>query len=107
MIGAPRNPMKERKNGMSHSKKTKRGRSLYIENWNPRARRFIAVCALCGREGYRPSILEEGFEKEGVAPDFEHRAIVAELTRVYSPLPLDSLGRCEVCAGNMDRKKED
>ena len=48
---------------MSHSKKTKRGSSLYIENWNPRARRFIAVCALCGREGYRPSILEEGFEK--------------------------------------------
>ena len=88
---------------MSHSKKTKRGRSLYIESWNPRARRFIAVCALCGKEGYRPSILEEGFEKEGGAPHFEHRAIVAELMKIYSPLPLDSLGRCEVCAASMDK----
>ena len=91
---------------MSHSKKTKRGRSLYIESWNPRARRFIAVCALCGKEGYRPSILEEGFEKEGGAPHFEHRAIAAELVKIYPPLPLDPLGRCEACARNMDRKEE-
>lgn len=90
---------------MSHSKKTKRGRSLYLDQWNPAARRFVVSCALCGREGYSPSIEKEGFEKEGDARNFEHRAAAAELMRVYPPLSLDALGRCEVCARAMEGKK--
>jgi hypothetical protein len=91
---------------MSHSKKTKRGRSLYLDTWHREGRRFVVSCALCGREGYAPSILEEGFEKEGGRANHEHAAVAAELMRIYSPLPLDDLGRCEVCARNMDRKKD-
>lgn len=82
---------------MSHSKMTKRGHSHYIESWNPRAKKFICTCVLCGAEGYKPSIEEEGF-----ADDAERRAILAELKRVYKPLPLDALGRCPDCAARQD-----
>ena len=41
---------------MSHSKYTKRGKSLYIEKWNPSAKRFINTCVICGAQGYNPSI---------------------------------------------------
>ena len=41
---------------MSHSKTTKKGYSLYIEKWNPKAKRYINTCALCGKQGYNPSI---------------------------------------------------
>ena len=85
---------------MSHSKMTKRGRSQYIEGWNPSAKRFINVCALCGARGYSPSIDEDGFvyNDEGRIADFEHRAIREELRRVLSPLSLDDDGLCEDCA---------
>ena len=92
---------------MSHSKKTKRGKSLYLDTWHREGRRFVVTCALCGREGYSPSILEEGFEKEGNVAKHEHSAVAAELMRIYKPLPLDALGRCEVCARAMDRRKEE
>ena len=90
---------------MSHSKKTKKGKSLYVEKWNPSAKKFISACAVCGKQGYNPSIEEEGFlhPSEGVT-NYEHRAIYAEITAIYSPLPLDSLGRCEDCARIMDSK---
>ena len=89
---------------MSHSKKTKRGRSLYIESWNPTAKKFINTCVLCGAQGYRPSIEEDGFvyNEAKKITDFEHWAILAELTRVLKPLPLDHLGRCPICAKSMD-----
>ena len=92
---------------MSHSKMTKRGRSHFVESWNPKAKNFINTCALCGARGYSPTIDEDGFVYEGEArfPNFEHRAIRDELTRILSPLPLDSLGRCQTCSAVMDREK--
>lgn len=90
---------------MSHSKKTKRGFSLYVERWNPKAKRFVNVCALCGAEGYDPSIDEEGFTHPSVnVTDYEHSAIQAELSRIMKPLALDELGRCEDCRRVMEGK---
>jgi hypothetical protein len=79
---------------MSHSKPTKRSRSQYVERWNPRAKRFIVSCALCGHTGFSPHILEQGF-----ATTLEKQAIVEELQSTLQPLYLDELGRCTICAG--------
>ena len=84
---------------MSHSKMTKRGYSLYVERWNPDAKRFINICKLCGYQGYSPSIEEDGF-----CDDSTRRAIYAELKKTLQPLPLDKLGRCENCARVHDDK---
>ena len=84
---------------MSHSKKTKRGRSLYIEKWNPYAKKFINECKLCGRRGYSPGIETEGFKDEPM-----HRAIRSELVATMDKLELDGLGRCALCASLMDKK---
>ena len=89
---------------MSHSKMTKKGRSHFVESWNPSAKRFICSCAVCGAQGYDPSIDEDGFVSENGVTDHEHRAIRAELKQILSPLPLDHLGRCEICARVMDKK---
>jgi len=78
---------------MSHSKTTKRGRSHYVERWNPQAKRFVLSCALCGHTGFSPSILEEGF-----ACTLARRAIMEELQSVLKPLELDAFGRCVVCS---------
>ena len=94
---------------MSHSKMTKRGRSRYVESSNPDAKRFINICALCGKQGYRPSIADAGFDGDSSVlrhRDFVHSAIYAELSRMMEPLALDRLGRCEHCAALMDRKTE-
>ena len=90
---------------MAHSKMTKRGRSHYVESWNPSAKNFINKCVLCGDEGYSPSIDEEGFLIENGNKNFKHYAIHAELTKTLTPLALDELGRCEVCARTMDKKE--
>ena len=45
---------------MSHSKFTKRGHSLYLENWNPSAKKYINTCKICGHSGYSPVIEQEG-----------------------------------------------
>ena len=84
---------------MAHSKMTKRGKSYFVEKWNPSSKRFINTCKICGRVGYSPSIEEEGFLKES-----EHRAMYAELTAIYEALPLDDLGRCDVCAALTDKQ---
>ena len=90
---------------MSHSKKTKRGYSLYVERWNPSAKRHINTCTLCGSIGYDPAIDDEGFiHPSPNETDHVHSAIHAELTAIYKPLALDSLGRCETCARVMDKK---
>ena len=90
---------------MSHSKITKKGYSLYIEKWNPSAKRFINICVICGAQGYSPSIEQEGFVKQPEKlADLEHRAIYAELTKTLKPLALDSLGRCELCAKLLDKQ---
>lgn len=92
---------------MSHSKKTKRGRSLFVEKWNPSAKRFINVCALCGSQGYDPAIDEDGFVYDDAnnIDNFEHRAIRSELRSILKPLELDELGRCADCARVMDKNK--
>lgn len=84
---------------MSHSKQTKRGYSLYLEQWNPNAKKFINVCKICGRKGYSPVIEEAEF-----CSDPKQRVIYSELVRTLQRLPLDEAGRCEVCAGVMDGK---
>ena len=94
---------------MSHSKRTKRGHSHYVESDNPDAKRFINTCILCGKQGYRPSIEEAGFEGDGGVlrnKNFVHSVIYAELSRTMNPLPLDELGRCEQCAAVMDRNQQ-
>lgn len=89
---------------MSHSKNTKRGHSLYIEKYNPSAKKFINTCVLCGACGYDPSIEDEGFiHPSPECTDYVHRAIFAELTSTLPPLPLDSFGRCDVCKKIMDK----
>ena len=84
---------------MSHSKRTKRGYSLYLEQWNPNAKKYINVCKICGRKGYSPVIEEDGF-----CSDPKNRAVYSELVRTLQRLSLDEAGRCEVCAGVMDGK---
>ena len=90
---------------MSHSKYTKRGKSLYIEKWNPSAKRFINTCGICGAQGYNPSIDDIGFIYDNAqkVSDLEHRAIRAELKRVLKPLSLDSFGRCSDCTRIMEK----
>ncbi len=82
---------------MSHSKQTKRGRSLYIEVWNPSAKKYINVCKVCGRKGYSPVL-----EMEGFCDEIKNRAIYSELKKTLQMLPLDEYGRCENCARLQD-----
>lgn len=83
---------------MSHSKFRKNGKSLYIDNWNPSAKKYINTCCLCGREGYSPSILETDFINS-----LEREAIYKELTRKFSSaLEIDSFGRCDECAEKLN-----
>ena len=84
---------------MSHSKFRKNGKSLYIDNWNTAAQKYVHICYLCGRKGYSPVIEEQDFPNT-----LEHKAIYNELTRMFdSPLKLDSFGRCDECARRQDR----
>ena len=84
---------------MSHSKHTKRGSSLYLENWNPAAKKYISVCKICGTRGYSPAIDEPDF----TSLHWENSVIAKELRRTLRPLPLDALGRCETCAAVMEQ----
>ena len=92
---------------MSHSKMNKRGCSVYIENWNPSAKKFINTCSLCGATGYNPSIENEGFiHPSPDVTDFEHRAIYAELTQTLEPLSINSVGICSVCAKILGKESD-
>lgn len=82
---------------MSHSKFTKRGRSLYLDNWNPSAKKYVNVCKICGHRGYSPVIEQAEFLNDPM-----NRGIYSELKRTLKPLPLDDLGRCEYCAKIQD-----
>ena len=91
---------------MWRRKKENRGKSLFVEKWNPSAKKFINTCAICGKQGYKPSIAEEGFIHPAPnVTNHEHDAIFSELSSVYEPLALDSLNRCENCAKLIDKKK--
>ena len=83
---------------MSHSKTNKKGYSLYIEKWNPKAKKYINTCVLCGRQGYNPSI-----ECEGFVDALERRVIYSELKKTLSSLSLDDYGRCIDCAKRMNK----
>ena len=90
---------------MSHSKMTKRGRSLYVEKWNPSAKRFIKSCSVCGDVGYDPGIENSGFiHPSENKVDYEHRAIYTQLTSIYKPIYLDDLGRCSSCRAAMEKE---
>ncbi len=84
---------------MSHSKFIKRGQSMYINNWNPSAKKYINTCFICGKQGYSPAIEEADF-----IDGLERKVTYVELKKMFpAPLSLDSLGRCEECAKRMDR----
>ena len=83
---------------MSHSKLNKRGFSLYLSKWNRSAKKYINICCICGSQGYSPVILETDFYNRDPDTYTEKRAIYEELKKILQPLPLDDLGRCEVCA---------
>ena len=85
---------------MSHSKFTKRGRSLYLDNWNPSAKKYINTCVICGHKGYSPVIDQEDFCSQQLG----NGVIYRELKKTLTPLPLDNLGRCEECARVQDSK---
>lgn len=85
---------------MSHSKFTKRGYSLYLENWNPSEKKYINTCKICGHKGYSPVIEQEGFRDIPT-----NKVVYEELRRTLSILPLDELGRCECCAHLQDKDK--
>lgn len=84
---------------MSHSKYTKRCYSLYIEKWNPSAKKYINTCAICGHKGYRPVIEQTDF-----CSNLENKAIYKELTKILSKMQLDKAGRCEDCAKVQDSR---
>ena len=83
---------------MSHSKKTKRGHSLYIEKWSRGDKKYINVCAVCGTRGYSPYIAEEEFRRR-------NWVVYRELSAMMKELPLDALGRCADCAAVMDGRQ--
>ena len=83
---------------MSHSKHTKRGYSLYIENWNRSAKKYINICYICGRKGYSPVIEQDDF-----CSTLENKAIYKELSKILGKLELDELGRCKECARVQDK----
>ena len=71
---------------MSHSKMTKKGKSHYVESWNSKAKNFINTCALCGNQGYKPSIDDDGFVNvSDTVKNYEHNAIRNELTAILKP----------------------
>ena len=71
---------------MSHSKFRKNGQSLYMDNWNSAAKKYIT---------------EHDFINS-----LEREAIYEELTKMFqSPLILDSFGRCDECAKRQDTKR--
>ena len=82
---------------MSHSKHTKRGYSIYLEKWNPSAKKYINTCAICGSRGYSPVI------EEFLSYTVEYR----ELTKILPKMELDELDRCGDCARVQDGGKVD
>ncbi len=85
---------------MSHSKPTKKGKSLYLDAWNPTGKKYIHTCALCGKQGYSPALEEPDFCDDSV-----RRAVYRELKTLFAePLPLDAWGHCPTCAARVDKK---
>lgn len=77
---------------MSHSKHTKRGYSIYLEKWDPSAKKYINTCATCGSRGYSP-VIEE---------NLKDTVIYRELVKTLPKMELDMMGRCSDCARVQD-----
>ena len=78
---------------MSHSKYVKRGSSYHFESYGADAKRFIIACAGCGRRGFRPSVLDNGFPAK-----LDRKVIRMNLEEALAPLELDDAGLCAECA---------
>ena len=78
---------------MSHSKFHKKGKSLYVSNWNKNSNRHLNTCLQCGTVGYKPGILDDGFVTDQVKG-----VIKRELMAAYEQLSLDEYNCCSVCA---------
>ncbi len=92
---------------MSHSKYIKCGHSLYLDNWNPDAKKYINECTICGYKGYSPVIEEPDFLSDREKDPFVlsvNKAIYTELTKIFSVLELDEFGRCKDCDCIQDKK---
>ena len=92
---------------MSHSKYNKRGHSLYLDNWNPEANKYINECKICGYKGYTPAIEHPNFLSDSDKAPFTfsiNKAIYEELTKTFSVLELDEYGRCKDCARIQDKQ---
>ena len=92
---------------MSHSKNNKRGHSLYLDNWNPNAKKYINECKICGYKGYSSAIEQPDFLSDSDKDPFTfsiNKAIYEELTKTFSVLELDEYGRCKDCARIQDKK---
>lgn len=98
---------------MSHSKITKRGRSHYLEAFNPKAKQYIVSCTLCGRQGFKPSVLNDDYVTPPVFKEnrsrmmnrLERRVIRSELQSVLPPLELDDNGYCSDCANKTNEEQ--
>ena len=72
---------------------------MYINNWNPSAKKYINTCLICGKQGYSPAIEEDDF-----IDGLERKVTYVELKKMFSSaVSLDSLGRCEECIKRMDK----
>lgn len=90
---------------MSHSKYNKRGRSLYLDSWNPNAKKYVNECKICGYKGYSPVIEQPDFlSSEDPFAFSVNKAIYEELTKTFSVLELDEFGRCKDCARIQNKK---
>lgn len=90
---------------MSHSKYHNRGHSLYLDNWNPNAKKYINECIICGFKGYSPLIEQPDFISDKDPFTFSiNKAIYEDLTKTFSVLGLDDYGRCKDCARIQDKE---
>jgi len=68
---------------MSHSKYNKRGKSLYLDNWNPNAKKYINECSVCGHKGYSPAIEQHDFLSDTNKDPFTFYNIAKNLVKKY------------------------
>ncbi len=77
---------------MSHSKKRGQSKSLYLDSWNPAAKKYLVACGVCGKKGYKPTVAE--FK---TSESRRERMIFKELDRLFDLLDLSKAGICREC----------
>jgi len=58
-----------------------------------KARRWVNVCLLCGRQGYKPDLPDQ----------IDDKGSAAELRRLFTPLAVDENRICEKCMSKVNR----